>query len=403
MNDSAHKESGWRRYGRLLNSGEPFRLLFPLGALLGVVGVLVWPLYVWKHGFAYPGQIHARVMIECFFAAFVLGFLGTSLPRLLGVKPLGAALSVPLAVLLGATAVLHLLGRGLGGDLVFLFLMTAFVGVLLSRARKRQDIPPPSFVLVAMGFLAALMGVSLQILDRVWPMLIAPWVGSLGRILLNQGFPLLPILGVGAFLLPRFFGLPGRQSFPESLTPPPGWRTHAAYAGLAGGAVVVSFFLEALGFLRAGYALRFIVVVVYFARELPPRDVLRGRGTLALGLKIALLSIPAGYLMLSIWPSHYFAWLHTTFIPGFSLLIFIVACRVVFGHGGYGQKFHANLWSVLTIISLLSLAAFTRITADWIPKVHLTHYAYAAIVWIIGVLIWLVTLRKALFEEDDSD
>ena len=81
----------WRRKHELAMKGhltrwasEPFRLFFPLGILAAVAGVMMWPLLYAGHLGFYPGEAHARVMIEGFMGAFVLGFLGTAFPRLTG-------------------------------------------------------------------------------------------------------------------------------------------------------------------------------------------------------------------------------------------------------------------------------------------------------------------------------
>ena len=395
-------ESGpaFRRYWRLADAGEPFRLLFPLGALLGIVGVAVWPLHVWGFAPNYPGQIHARIMIECFLTAFVIGFLGTALPRVLDVRSLGLNASGTFAAALVLAAGMHLAGRILWGDVVFAVALGAFVAILLSRAQQRKDIPPPSFVLVGMGLLAGLAGATVQIFDRLWPMLLAPWVGSLGRILLHQVYPLLPIMGVGAFLLPRFFGLRGRQDFPELLKPSRDWLRQAVLAFFAGLLVLISLLLEARGYVRAGYALRLFAVAGYFALEIPQGEILRGRGTLALGVKMALFSIPAGYALLVFSPSHYFAWLHVVFITGFSLLVFVVACRVILGHSGQSAKFRSRLWPIIAVIFLVVLAAATRVSADWMGELRMGHYAYAALAWAVGAIVWLAALRLALAKAD---
>jgi len=47
--------------------------------------VLLWPLYVWHITAVYPGLAHSRIMVEGFLTCFVVGFLGTALPRLLDV------------------------------------------------------------------------------------------------------------------------------------------------------------------------------------------------------------------------------------------------------------------------------------------------------------------------------
>ena len=167
MSGRAQKESCCHHYWRLVDSGEPFRLLFPLGALLGVAGVSIWPLHVWGFVPLYPGQIHARIMIEGFFTAFAMGFLGTAFPRVLDVRRLGMAASIPLAVALLVCASLHLTGRILGGDVVFFATLATFVAILLSRARERKDFPPPSFVLVAMGVLSGLTGADIGVDDAM--------------------------------------------------------------------------------------------------------------------------------------------------------------------------------------------------------------------------------------------
>ena len=63
--------------------GEPFRVLFPLGLVLGIVGVALWPLYALGWIAIYPAIAHQRIMIEGFVTSFVIGFLGTAMSRLL--------------------------------------------------------------------------------------------------------------------------------------------------------------------------------------------------------------------------------------------------------------------------------------------------------------------------------
>lgn len=72
-------------YRQLIAAGEPFRLLFPIGVIFGLLGVALWPAFAWGLLIDYPGIPHARIMLHGFMAAFVMGFLGTALPRLLEV------------------------------------------------------------------------------------------------------------------------------------------------------------------------------------------------------------------------------------------------------------------------------------------------------------------------------
>ena len=61
---------------------EPFRIFFPIGALLALLGVALWPLYYAGAITEYPAILHARLMIEGFMASFIIGFLGTAGPRI---------------------------------------------------------------------------------------------------------------------------------------------------------------------------------------------------------------------------------------------------------------------------------------------------------------------------------
>lgn len=383
-------------------AGEPFRLLFPVGALIGIIGVMMWPLYAWKVTGVYPGPLHPRVMIEGFIGCFVTGFLATALPRLLGVPKVSIYESVGFSAALAWTAWLHYSGRTLWGDLAFFCTILTLVFLLAVRTLFRQDTPPPAFVLVAMGLLSALAGSFGLAASQVAPGLSPEWVMPFARLLLFQGFILLPIMGIGAFLLPRFFGLPNRQSFPESLALPPGWKLRAAFAAACGLAVVASFALQVAGFMRWGYGLRAFAILVYFFREVPVHQAGFGGGSLALGLRIALFAIPLGYILLALMPGRTFTFLHVVFITGFSLLTFTVATRVVLGHSGQSEKFRASLWPVLVLCALICLAMFARVTADWMPKVQMSHYAYASVAWISGVLIWGVFVLPGVAKADEG-
>src|SRR5947208_2769965 len=140
---------------------EPFRIFFPVGLLLGVVGVALWPLFVWHAIELYPAQAHVRLMIEGLMGSFIIGFLGTSGPRLLDASPLSVAETCALFGLQIVSAFLHLAQRQTAGDIVFLAVLLLFAGMMARRAGARNDLPPPQFVLVIFGFLNAIAGLFL--------------------------------------------------------------------------------------------------------------------------------------------------------------------------------------------------------------------------------------------------
>jgi hypothetical protein len=211
------------------------------------------------------------------------------------------------------------------------------------------------------------------------------WV-NLQRLLAYQGFVLLPILGVGGFILPRFFGLPSRQDFPESLRPSPGWTRKAGTALAAGAVILGSFVVEAAGWHRTGHALRAGAALAFLLLEMPLHHALHRRNALAIAL----------------FPSGRVALLHLTLAGGFAALTFAVATRVVFGHSGSQPLLRApNRW-MHGVLGLMLLGTATRISGDFWPGILPTHYSYGAILWGAGAAWWAWRVLPNVLVADDD-
>lgn len=394
---SSHYSPSWLR---LLDDGEPFRLLFSVAVLLGMLGLVLWPLHVFGLIESWPGLAHSRIMIQGHMTAFVMGFLGTALPRMLEVRGFGAAHAIAGGAALVLLSLLHLLQLHLAGDGLYLLVLGAFLALLARRWQARLDMPPPAFVLVLGGLLCALLGTALQIAIQTVPALLPGLSFPLARLLLNQAFLLLPLMGVGAFFMPRFFGSPNRQDVPESRLPTTLWYRRAAFAALCGLALLASFVLEAGGLFRVAVLLRAAVLLFFFIREVTPFRQFGPAGSLATAARIALGALPVGYLFMAVFPLYQTSFAHVVFISGFSLITFTVACWVAFGHSGQRTLLKAPLWSVRLFTALLLLAMLTRVSADWMPEVRLTHYAYAALAWIAAATFFAAHLLPAIRRPD---
>src|SRR5204862_3790610 len=103
--------------------------------------------------------------------------------------------------------------------------------------------PPPGFVVVGLAFACVLAGAVIALFEPWSDEESARWV-MLQRLLSYQGFVLLPILGIGPFILPRFFGLSSPHDFPEAVAPPGAWKKKAALALAAGVLIIASFVIE---------------------------------------------------------------------------------------------------------------------------------------------------------------
>jgi uncharacterized protein involved in response to NO len=368
---------------RHLWNGEPYRLLFPLGIVLGVYGLMLWPAFVYKLLPAYPGILHARIMIEGFLLSFVIGFLGTAMPHMLEVPPWSNTITRLFALVIFGISGLHMAGAHKLGDLAFAATLTV-VAVLLARSfPHRKDLPPPGFCLVAAGLLCGFAGALFLALGR------GLFAYTLGKALLYQGFLLLPILGIGSYLLPRMLGLENRQLLPGSRTPTPQWKHRAAEHAGVGGLIVISFLIEAAGQFQWACTVRATAFAGGFLMQVPLWQMGPLRGSIARWLPLPFVSIPLGYMVMAVFPNQRMDLLHLVLISGYALLVLLVASRVALGHGGAQDRLYVRWRSLNWIGGLTLLAMLTRISAPWLRKGPLSHYAYAAITLSVVLLLWL--------------
>ena len=372
---------------------EPFRVFFPAGLAIGMVGVSLWPAYYAGLLSFYPGVAHARLMIQGFMASFIVGFLGTAGPRITSTRPFSRVEVLTLLTLDLFAVGLHCGGANRAGDFVFLFFLLAFAGVLGTRFARRQDWPPPNFALVVLGLLNGLVGAGLLALNENAAYSLAYRIGA---ALLEQGFVLLPILGVGPFLLPRLLDIPRNDNLPEGRALPRGWVPRALFAAAIGLAIDGTLILETFGLTISGAALRALAVVAYLVLSLPRR----GRSFLGDSLRMGIAAIPLGFVVEALWPEMRIGALHIVFISGFSFIVLTVATRVVFGHSGNSQLFARRLPFHIAVAVLIWLATFSRYTADLAPRVRTIHLVVAAILWLLAAALWAArVLPKVVIAE----
>jgi uncharacterized protein involved in response to NO len=384
-------------------SEEPYRVFFPLGVLAGMWGVLMWPLSLagWlKHYPGYPLDAHARIMSEGFMGAFVVGFLGTAFPRLTGNRPLRVGELVVLVGLWLATAGSLGLGRIEAGDAAFAALMAATLAILLSRwIFGHRDTPPPGFILALLGLAGS--GVAAGLLSRGggWGMGVHGVQGA--RLFLYQGFVLLPLLGIGPYLLPRFFGQPSRHSFDDSPQPPAGWWRRCISSLVVGGVVLASIAIEVAGHPFAGQFTRAVAVAGWFVLETPVFRRPHQPTTLATAVRWALVSIIAGLAAAAAWPQARVGSLHLAFVSGIGLVTLAVATRVTLGHAGRHDLSGGRIVWLRWLIGLAMLAATTRMSADFLPQIRSSHLVYAAWTWVAASILWLWFAGRFLAHSDE--
>jgi uncharacterized protein involved in response to NO len=377
---------------------EPFRIFFPLGLLLGAIGVALWPLFVWHAINFYPREAHLHLMIEGMMGSFIIGFLGTAGPRLLEAPPLTAAETSILLALQILSAFLHLVQNQAGGDILFLALLLFFLGAMGTRARAAQDLPPPNFVLVLFGLLNAIVGIFLITASK--SITNGFFLNQLGKLMLNEGFVLFPILGVGAFFFPKLLG--GAKPEPSDLRIAVAfWRKRAAIAALTGLVIWSSFALEALSWVRTAALVRSLTTLVYFITQGHLLKRPSGPPFLAQCFRLGALLLVSGLFLPVVLPAYRLANLHLTFIGGFSIIVFTVSTRVILGHAGESHLFRKRLRFLIGALALLLVATITRVAADFILPARNSHLAYAALIWLVAAIVWAWALVPKLFLSEE--
>lgn len=392
-----HKSKAPRKYGLRWLASEPYRLFFFSGTLWSIIGVSLWPLfYAQKLGF-YPNFVHARLMIEAFSAAFVVGFLGTAGPRMATAPKLTPAELIWLFVLHQATAISHLTQHQILGDRLFIAVLASLMLSLVIRVVKfRKDWPPPQMLLAITGLLCGISGAAMFLSPSNYS---DPKLIRLAGLLLYQGMLLPPVLGIGSFVFPRMLG----GDFGEPKTPAQ-TRSKLRRSLAAAILLVGSFFLEAMGQVAAGYTLRTLVAATYLLTEVRWRVATDDapRGTLSSGLKWALITGLLGLVLAPLNYTQHVSVEHLLYIGGFGMLMLVVGSRVLFGHSGDLDGFFVRSKWVRFLVFLGVLTAVTRATPAWVPSTTVSHHIYASITWAVLAICWLLWHRRRFITRDEE-
>lgn len=373
---------------------DPYRLLFPIGAVLAWAGVLHWLLFGLGWFPRYENIFHAMTQVQGALTAFAFGFLLTFLPRRTrGLQPsLGiiavAALS-PIATTVAAW--LHLWGPAQGFWLVGLFTVGAF-----GFSRLRRNSGPPmhaSFIWVPMSVAAAITGAGLAATAAMGPQWM--WLHHVGQSLVLQGLFTGLALGVGGMLIPLL------ASNANALTRrDPKWL-HALCACV----FFASFYIEAqsprLGFAFRAASVAFVLVALLELWRLPTEP--------GLARKVMWLStwmLPVGYALPAFDPALRIVGLHVVFLGGFWAMTLAVSSHVALSHGGAQALTHRTPIRFALTAALIAVALGARVLANLDPARMPLWLAVAAGAFLAGTVPWALLLLKKgdrlLFRGTDS-
>jgi uncharacterized protein involved in response to NO len=364
---------------------DPYRIFFPLGIFLGVMGVLIWPLYYFGLIPGYSGRAHAFVQTDGFLFSFIAGFLLTAIPRFTGTESPSRSVQYVLAAIVSACAVAIEFYYFAVGNLLFLAAYVMLMVLAIGRFKRRKQAPPETFAFIGFGLFAGALGALIAAVVALE--MIAPSWDLLGRRLLTEGMVLLLVLGVGGFLGPRLLGFASLPKFTALQQTTPASPKILLYK-IAGLVLLLSLVADyGFGFASLAFVRAVVVTIVILSTahlwRLPV-----ARTTLAWCVWTADWLVIVSLWLLAALPRYRIDLLHILFIGGFTLLILAVGTRVALSHGGHSLALEQRSWPLRIGLITGLVAMFARVGAPFAPFSYFEHLAWAALLWIGGILFW---------------
>lgn len=371
---------------------EPYRLLFPLGILMGTVGTGHWLAFAagWTH--AYSAFYHSSIQMQAYMSCFVFGFLLTAMPRFASAPHANAAELTMITGLILAISIFLAFGKWIISEICFMALLLSLATFAVKRFKARKgsnpNPPPLEFVWIPIAILHGLIGMSLLIAGQTKGL--PSWSIAVGKPMEEQGFLLAVVLGVGGFLAPRLMG----RSQVNKPVSPERIGIHAALGAM----LFLSFWMEGLGSKMPAYWLRAMVVtaVLLWNRTLPFPP--RVPDLFVKLLWISFWMVAGGSWGIAVFPQYRTAMLHLVLISGFSLMTFAIGTMVTLSHSGQAGELRKPLWILKGVGIGVGFAALVRLLAVFFPADYFILLGLAAACWIAAGLIWLFFITPKIIK-----
>lgn len=363
---------------------EPYRVLFPFGAALAIAGVAPWVAAALAPG-AWPGLLHAGLMIQGFELCFVAGFLLTAMPAFTHgekCRPWELAAVTAGAVAFGALQAVGLAAAaGAAFSLTLLFTMVA----VARRVRFGGAAPPEEFLLVGLGLLLGVAGGAVQALSAAG--VLEEPAPRFGSRMVSRGMMPALVLGLGGLLVPTFAMM--KDPLAIAGVARAGQRgPRRAFVLSVGLLLVAALALEAAGrplagaWTRAAAGLASTMLAWKLWRP-PGRNVLLSWALWAAGWCVAL-----GLLAAALLPGYEVTAWHVVFVGGYGLLTLAIATRVVVSHGGHEMREEGRVLGPAAVAAV-ALALVLRVAGDGASPEALRRDGLAAAAWIFAWGWWL--------------
>ncbi len=392
---------------------EPYRIFFPLAICAGAFGVGHWMFYAfgWISGFS--GTFHAAIQMQIYMNCFVFGFLMTALPRMTGTPHASATEVISFLILMSGIAGFHYVGRPVSALYFYLGTLIAFAGFAgrrLLKAKKKTSAapavrPPVEFVWIPVALTTGMAGAILQLAGygvEGW----RPFLVS-GKAMVNQGFLLAIVLGVGGFLGPRLMGThkverleldPQKRMMQESRR-----RYYLQENVLLGLLFLGTFVFESWKDGIPAYGVRAFIVSRVFLRTgcLVWKPV--NTDAFVQLLWFSFWMVFAGSWGAVVYPAGRLPMLHLVFLGGYSLMTFAVATMVILSHAGAAEKLRKPSRILEFVFGGILLAMAFCVASPFMPERYFQLLAASAVVWLAASVLWICYVAPYLFRFPDPE
>ena len=364
---------------------DPYRVLFPIGVVYGLIGALLWLAHAVGH-LPYPGPLHRALMIQGFELCFVVGFLLTALPGFLHAEkchPIELALAALFVLGFGTLALARQMAAA---EICFLLTVLLLVVAAVRRLGHATQPPPVEFLFVGLGLMLGLAGGIATFADA------AGWrpepIPGFGLRMASLGMVLSMVLGVGGLLVPTFTGV--RQPLQIAHVAGPHQRPgRRVFYGVLAALFLVAFALESRGHRGAGAVVRAAAATPLLLMVWKIQQTAARHDLFSASLRGAGWCVFAGLWIAALVPRYTLAAYHIVFIGGFGLLTLGIATRVVVAHGGHAMDLERRLLTPWAAGSLL-LALVARLAAEFLPKSYPGLLGASGALWSVAWLLWAV-------------
>jgi len=384
---------------------EPYRIFFPLSIFGAVMGVSLWILAwifqkQWIHFNINPYPIlhHINIMTALFLLPVIKGFIFTAIPRFTATNFLTLGDIVILSVLqfLIFTFVLFFENsflfyafQSLDFCILFLFIIHRF---RISKVNLSGYLH-----FLSGGFFLGLIGSLLQ-----WASVFREqgFLFQYGKDFIFYGMTPCIIFGIGTRMIPMIVNT-------EDPTTKMDWMKKAEAQKWGKYFIpifIVSFLIEiGLYPFTNEYAtislkgIRFIICSFWIINFFHIFEISHFKGRLARTILISCYLLIIGLAGYSFGMKYSAHLAHLYLIGGLSLLVLSIMTRVILSHGGFDMSMEKKSKVFYWFLFLSLIAALTRGFVFLFPSLTVSHLAYAAILYIFAIILWLFRFGRLIF------